>query len=91
MITNTTKVIINPETDQVVFFKPWMNKNDKRKKAYSIIINSGEYIRNGRLSNFWYWQRISPSGRINPKVEYGYGNFTIAEGYEVIRKVKVTK
>jgi hypothetical protein len=72
-----------------VFYKPWQGKNDRRKKPYPVIIKSGAYLRNGLLSNHWDWQRVTPTGRINPKVECGYGNFTIASGYEVIRKIVV--
>lgn len=91
MITNTGEKIEDPRVNQVVFYKPWQGKTDKRKKAYPVIIKSGQYLSNGRLSNFWDWQRITPTGRINPKVECGYGNFTKASGYEVIRKIVVTK
>jgi hypothetical protein len=81
MITNTEKKIV----------EPGIGKNDGRKKAYPVIIDSGEFCVGGRVSNFWYWQRLSPTGRINPKVEHGYGNFFLAEGYEVQRKIIVKK
>ena len=89
MITNTDEHIDEPRINQVVFFKPWQSKNDRRKKPYPVIIKSGQFYSNGRLSNFWDWQRVTPTGRINPNVEHGYGNFTVASGYEVIRKIVV--
>ena len=91
MITDTGILISNPNVNQIVFFKPWQDKYDKRKKAYPVIINSGDYLSDGSVSNFWYWQRITPSGRINPIIEHGYGNFTEATGYEVKRKIIITK
>jgi hypothetical protein len=91
MITNTGVKINEPKVNQVVFYQPWQGKNDRRKKAYPVIIIDGAYYRNGLLSNFWDWHRLSPTGRINPKRECGYGNFTEAEGVEVITKVKVKK
>jgi hypothetical protein len=87
MITNTGIHIKEPKVNQVVFFKPWQGKNEMRKKAYPVIIVDGQYLSNGLISNFWSWQRLTPTGRINPKVECGYGNFFQAEGYKVVRKV----
>lgn len=84
MITNTNEPISSPEKNQVVFFKPWEDEKDKRKKAYPVIINEGQFFSNGAISNFWYWQRITPTGKIKPKIEHGYGNFTIAIGYSAI-------
>jgi len=91
MLVNTGIQVSEPAMNQVVFYQPWQGKNDRRKKAYPVIIKDGAYLRNGRLSNFWDWQRLSPTGRINPKVECGYGNFFKAEGYEVVKKVIVSK
>lgn len=89
MITNTGKMVKEPKVNEVVFYQPWQNKRDFQKKSYPVIIKSGNYLSNGLLSNFWYWQRLTPTGRINPKVECGYGNFTEATGYDVVRKVIV--
>jgi hypothetical protein len=86
MITDTNTHISEPKKNQVVFFKPWQGKKDAKKKAYPVIINDGEFFTkgiHGGLCNFWDWQRVSPSGRINKNVEKGYGNFTIAEGFGV--------
>ena len=93
MLINTGKKINNPQKDQVVFFQPWMGKTDKRKKPYPVIINFGSYLDgiSSRISNFWYWQRLTPTGRIRKEIEKGYGNFTVAEGYILTRKVIVTK
>jgi hypothetical protein len=91
MITNTGIEVKEPRINQVVFYQPWQGKNDHRKKPYPVIIVGGCYLSNGLLSNHWDWHRLSPTGRINPKKEYGYGNFTKAEGVEVVTKVKVAK
>ena len=77
MIIDTGERITAPEVNRVVFFKPWQGKKEMKKKAYPVIINYGQYLD----SNYWYWQRVSPTGKINKKVENGYGNFTIASGY----------
>ena len=89
MLKDSNVRISDPAINQVVFFKPWQGKNANRKKAYPVIINSGKYLSNGLLSNFWEWQRVSPTGRINNNIESGYGNFTVAWNYEVQRKIKV--
>ena len=83
MITDTGEHITTPEVNRIVFHKPWQGKKEMKKKAYPVIINSGQYLDSlyHRLSNFWDWQRVSPTGKINKKVESGYGNFTIASGY----------
>ena len=93
MLVNTGKQISSPKVNQVVFYQPWQGKTDNRKKPYPIIIKDGEYLDSqyGRLSNFWSWHRLTPTGRINPRVESGYGNFFIAEGYQVETKVTVLK
>lgn len=89
MLVNTNENIDSPSVNSVVFYTPRSNNIGRKKKPYPVIINSGQYNVNGRLSNFWYWQRISPTGRIKPEIEHGYGNFTVAEGYEIQRRVKV--
>ena len=91
MLINTGEHIADPSHNSIVFFQPWQNNRERKKKPYPVIINSGNYLSGGRISNFWYWQRISPTGRINPKIEHGYGNFSIATGYEVRRKIVINK
>jgi hypothetical protein len=91
MIKNTGISIDSPKIGEVVFYQPWQEKNDSRRKPYPVIIVHGAYLQNGLISNFWNWQRLTPSGRIKPKIECGYGNFTKASGYSVVRKVVVTK
>ena len=91
MITNTGEQIRDPKVGEVVFFQPWQGKTDKRKKPYPVIINSGCFLSGGRVSNWWSWNGLTPTGRIKPTVEIGYGNFFKAEGYEVQRKVTVSK
>ena len=82
MITDTKHPISNPKVNQIVFFKPWQGK-DAKKKAYPVIINDGQYMGTYGLSNFWDYQRISPTGRINKNVEQCYGNFTLAKNITV--------
>ena len=82
MLIDTGNVIKKPSVNQIVFNHPW-HEDDKHKKPYPVLIVSGEYEVNGRLSNFWYWQRVSQTGKITAKIECGYPHFTIAEGYKV--------
>jgi hypothetical protein len=93
MLVNTGEQIRNPKINQVVFFQPWQDRRERRKKPYPVIINDGCYVDPiyQRLSNHWTWQRLTPTGRIRPEVEGGYGNFTKAEGYEITRKITVLK
>ena len=89
MITNTDIRINNPKVNEVVFYQPPRTFKRRDKKPYPVIIKEGCYLSNGRLSNFWYWQRVTPSGRIKSGDEHGYGNFTKAEGWKIEIKVKV--
>lgn len=93
MLKNIGEEIRDPKQNQVVFYQPWQGETDKRKKPYPVIINSGCFLDPtfGSLSNFWYWQKLTPTGRIKPEIEQGYGNFFIAEGYEVQRKIIIKK
>ncbi len=89
MIKDTKYKINEPKVNQVVFFKPWQSKKEAKKKAYPVIINDGQYMGTYGLSNFWNYQRISPTGRINRNVEQCYGNFTLASGF-IIRVIAET-
>lgn len=40
---------------------------------YRIYITEGEYIRNGRISNAFTWQRVKRDGSLYKKEESGYG------------------
>ena len=92
MLTNTGELIRDPKVGQVVFFQPWRGKNDKRKKAYPVIIVDGAFLVDGRVSNYFSWKRLTPTGRIKHGCgEDGYGNFFVAEGYKVETKVTVLK
>lgn len=37
-----------------------------------IHIDSGQYEVNGRISNFWYWRKVTKSGSLSKKQECGY-------------------
>lgn len=90
MLIDTNKQINSPKVNQVVFFHPARKMKYKPRKSYPVIINEGCFLSNGRVSNFWEWQKLTPTGFIR-KTEHGYGRFTIASGYEVQRKVKLIK
>lgn len=92
MLVNTNVKISDPDRNQVVFFRPWCDiKQGETGKEYPVIINSGRYLSGGRLSNYWTWCKVTPTGKISEKIESGYGNFYIAEGFEVeiVRKITI--
>jgi len=92
MLVNTGEVIRDPKEGSIVFFQPWRGKNAKRKKPYPVIIVDGAFLRDGRVSNYFSWKRLTPTGRIKEGCgEDGYGNFTKAEGWKTEIKVTVLK
>ena len=44
-----------------------------------VIIVDGEYMSNGRISNFWYFREILPNGTMSPKREHGYGHSLVSD------------
>lgn len=44
----------------------------KHPDGYNVKVISGAYLRNGRVSNWWEWQRVNEDGTLGP-VEAGYG------------------
>ena len=92
MLINTNIKIEKPEENQVVFFQPFRKKYKRVKKPYPVIITD-LFLSKKKDINIYRWQRLTPTGIIRPKIEYGYGNFTIAKGYdvEIIRKIKIIK
>ena len=36
-------------------------------------IVGGQYYSNGRLSNFWYWQKVNTDGSLDAEKLHGYG------------------
>ena len=91
MLTITKNRVREPRPDEVVFYQPRNYDNQNHKKPYPVIVSSVKFEIGGRVSNFFYWQSITPTGRIRDKVEHGYGNFYAAEGWSVSRKITITK
>ncbi len=74
-------MIKEPQPNTVVY-----NKNLK----CDVFILSGQYLSNGRVSNFWYWRRVKPDGTLSRKTSCGYGCFEESENnYKV--EIKITK
>lgn len=44
----------------------------KHPDGRMVKIKSGQYLSNGRVSNFWYWNETMPDGSLGPE-EHGYG------------------
>lgn len=38
----------------------------------AVRITDGQFLSNGRLSNFWYWKAVNPDGSLG-EVGHGYG------------------
>ncbi len=38
----------------------------------TVEITSGQFLSNGRVSNFWYWREVVADGKLGPE-ENGYG------------------
>ncbi len=69
-----TKRITNPTLGTVVHHTGWMFKDNKNYPC-DVLITSGKYMSNGRLSNAWHWNRILPNGEVCNEDEHGYGSF----------------
>lgn len=41
-------------------------------KGYKVKVTSGQFLRNGRVSNFWTWFRVNEDGTLGEE-ESGYG------------------
>lgn len=47
---------------------------DNQDYPCDVLITSGQYLSGGRVSNFWYWKRVLPDGKLS-EMEHGYGSF----------------
>jgi len=90
MLVNTNKRVKCPKINQVVFYQPPRRLKCRDYVPYPVIITDGCYTSNGKISNFWEWQRITLSGKFKD-IGNGYGHFYIAEGYEVERKIIIKR
>lgn len=41
--------------------------------GYKVKITAGQFLSNGRISNFWYWKRVLKNGKLSKKEYHGYG------------------
>ena len=61
---------------------------DDKNYPCDVLITNGQYMSYGRLSNFWYWQRVLPDGSL-AETEHGYGSFEKSDkNYEIETRVK---
>lgn len=49
-----------------------VGKTLKHPDGRTVKITSGQYLSNGRVSNFWHWREIREDGTLGPD-ENGYG------------------
>jgi len=87
-------VVLNDGTEIKPECEPKQNSavyyyDSESKELYLSLIKSGNWLSNGRLSNFWYWQRIDENLNILSEVYHGYGNFFEANSFETILTVAV--
>jgi hypothetical protein len=62
-----------PGINTIVKHTGWGFEDDKNYPC-DVLITGGQFMSNGRVSNFWYWRRILPDGVLS-EVEHGYGSF----------------
>ena len=77
--TLINKIISSPSIGTVVNFMGHGISSKDKNYPCDVLIKAGQYEVNGRISNFWYWQRIQKNGNLSPKTEHGYGNFKQTE------------
>ena len=74
--------IDSPIIGTVVRHTGWRFEDDKNYPC-DVLITRGQYMSNGRLSNFWYWRRVLDDGTL-ADTEHGYGSFEESEkNYDV--------
>lgn len=49
-----------------------VGKKTMHPDGYEVLVTSGQFLSNGRVSNFWYWKRVNEDGSLGPE-ECGYG------------------
>ena len=67
------KKILAPPSGSIVRHTGWRFEDDANYPC-DVYINNGQYEVNGRLSNWWTWQRILKDGSLSDP-ENGYGSF----------------
>ncbi len=50
-----------------------IGKRLQHPDGYLVEITNGQYLSNGRVSNFWYWKRVNKNGTLSKVEEHGYG------------------
>lgn len=45
----------------------------KTPRGVLVEIVDGQYMGTHGLSNFWYWRRVLPNGKLSRKLQHGYG------------------
>ena len=92
-----SKNIISPRIGSVVRYTGRTRKmtstkdgSDEGNTNYpcDVYITQGQYLEDGRVSNFWYWRRIQSDGSLSVNEESGYGSFEKTDSYEIIITVK---
>lgn len=76
-----------PKIGSIVRHNGWRFE-DNPQYPCDVYITNGQYLSNGRVSNFWYWRPILNESTLG-KEECGYGDFSLAGNeYEIIITVK---
>ena len=45
----------------------------KHPDGYRVQVIDGQFLSNGRVSNWWTWRRVTKRGTLSKKLYHGYG------------------
>jgi hypothetical protein len=82
--------IKSPRIGSIVTHNGW-GYNLKNPEDYpcDVYIESGTYLSNGRLSNYWWWRKVLKDNTLG-ELEGGYGDFSESENeYDI--KIIITQ
>lgn len=84
---------VSPEIGSIVKHTGWsIEFPEQEYYPADVWIVDGKYLSNGRVSNFWYWQRVLDDGSLG-EMENGYGSFKYSDivEYRVWTKDEIKK
>lgn len=65
--------VVEPKNGDIVYHSNFTGEDSR--KYVKIEIASGQYLSNGRVSNFWYWYELDDNNNRISELKHGYGNF----------------
>lgn len=80
---------INPNINDIVVVGNDFCFIDPKRTNRLVLIISGQYQVNGRISNYWHWRDINQDGSLGEE-NSGYGNFFKPKNkYNLIQRVEL--